>query len=76
MIFNKNNMQSEKSTPAITTKPASQGAGKHGKSEEQPRHHHQSIQRRSVATDEEKKEKEAKAAIHRKKGPHTGHSPA
>jgi hypothetical protein len=65
-------MNSEKSKPVTTTKPAGQGAGKHGKAVEAPVHH-PSSQRRTVASDEEKKEREAKAAHGRKHGGHGGH---
>jgi hypothetical protein len=63
-------MQSEKSKPAATTKPAAQGAGKHGKAVEAPVHH-PSSQRRTVASDEEKKEREAHKRKHG--GHHGGH---
>ena len=65
-------MNSEKSKPAATTKPAAQGVGKHGKAVEAPAHH-PSSQRRTVASDEEKKEREARAAHARKGGGHGGH---
>jgi hypothetical protein len=65
-------MQSEKSKPAATTKPAAQGAGKHGKAVEAPVHH-PSSQRRTVASDEEKKEREAHGRKHGSHGAHGGH---
>jgi hypothetical protein len=62
-----------KKTAPITTKPAAQGAGKHGKAVEAPVHH-PSSQRRTVASDEEKKEREAHGRKHGgKHGGHAGH---
>lgn len=65
-------MNSEKSKPVITTKPATQAAGNQAKAVEAP-HHHASAQRRMVAADEERKEKEARGRAMRKYDPHHAH---
>lgn len=65
-------MQSEKSKTVTTTKPATQGAGKHGKALE-ARAHHAAMQRRTMAADEEKKEKEAHVKTMRERAAHHDH---